>query len=109
MISRRHTVMKKVPCLLVVLVFFAVIPAGCGKMEGTYSCNQEANVAIEFKSDGTFVSLYRGQRVKGGKYKKKGNSISLTTDDGYTMNGTLDGDTLTINHEYSGTKTYTKK
>lgn len=106
-----HTVMKNTLSLLVVFVFLAAISAGCGKMSGTYHSNVEGeeNVAVEFKSDGTFVSLYRGERVKGGKYKKNGNSVTLTTDDGGTMNGTLNGDTLTIEHEYSGTKTYTKK
>ena len=103
--------MKKALCLLVVVVFVAAIPAGCGKMSGTYHSNMEGeeNVAIEFKSDGTFVSLHRGERVKGGKYKKKGNNITMSTDDGYTMTGTLDDDTLTIEHEYSGTKTYSKR
>jgi hypothetical protein len=104
--------MKNALSLLVVFVFFAAISAGCGKkISGTYHSNVEGeeNVAVEFKSDGTFVSLYRGERVKGGKYEKKGNAVTLTTDDGGIMNGNLDGDTLTINHEYSGTKTYTKK
>ena len=101
--------MKKVFSLLAVLVLLAVTQAGCGKMSGTYYSNMEENVAIEFKSDGTFLSLYRGEKVKGGEYKKKGNSVTLKTDDGYTMTGTLDGNTLTIEHEYSGTKTYTKK
>ncbi len=106
-----RAVMRKAICLLVVVVFFAAIPVGCGKMSGTFYSNMEGeeNVAIEFKSDGTFLSLYRGEKVKGGKYEKKGNSVTLKTEDGYTMNGTLDGDTLTIEHEYSGTKTYTKK
>jgi len=103
--------MKKAFSFLVVFVFLAAVLAGCGKMSGTYYSNMdgEENVAIEFKSDGTFLSLYKGEKVKGGKYKKKGNNITMSTDDGYTMTGTLDDDTLTIEHEYSGTKTYSKR
>jgi len=70
--------------------------ASCSKhISGRYVCSQDI---IELKPDGTlFVSDAKsGAVATKGKYKIKGDRISLIPEKGRMLNGVIQGDSITV-------------
>ena len=101
--------MKKAFFAVFLISCFFVIVTGCSNISGTYVCEQEPDRTLELKSDGTFVHYLKGQRTKGGTYRKDGEKIMFIVENGDPIKASIDGNKITLEFDYTDWKTFVKK
>jgi hypothetical protein len=82
--------------IVILSITFVLSLASCSKhISGRYVCSQDI---VELKSDGTLsiIDAKSGAVAMKGKYRIKGDRISLIPEKGRTLNGVIQGDSITV-------------